>query len=99
MSNLDRAGFFDKPRRSHRRHGRRTYMTPRILFATDLKLARRIAEVVSSLQLCTALHYSTIKAPFILLCPKPQNCEHWNGKVPALSATNSTVTGSPFGSF
>lgn len=46
-----------------------------------------------------ALDYSTTSLPFIFLCPRPQNCEHSNGTVPAWSAMNSTVTGCPFGSF
>jgi len=41
--------------------------------------------------------YSTVSWPFIFRCPKPQKCEHSNGKEPARSAVNSIMTGSPFG--
>jgi len=41
--------------------------------------------------------YSTVSCPFIFRCPKPQKCEHSNGKAPARSAVNSIMTGSPFG--
>ena len=69
------------------------------VFATDPEFALHISEVVLNLRQRRRVHYSTVKVPFIFLCLKPQNCEHLNGKMPAWSATNSTVTGSPFGSF
>lgn len=42
-------------------------------------------------------YYSvTTSLPFIFPCPTPQKWEHSNGKVPTLSAVNSSVVGVPF---
>ena len=42
------------------------------------------------------LYYSVIaRFPFIFPRPTPQKWEHSNGKVPTLSAVNSTVVGAP----
>jgi hypothetical protein len=44
-----------------------------------------------------AWHYSsTTSLPFIFRWPMPQETEHLNSNVPALSAVNSMVVGSPF---
>ena len=56
----------------------------------DLELRARVV---------THNYSSTTSFPFILPWPMPQNSEHLNSNVPALSAVNSMMVGSPFLSF